>query len=300
MSLSNKEVYELATKHGLNLQVDTLKANESGLDFQVVFATDVSNLDWVLRIPRRQDVLPSVEKEKQILELVAPNISAQVPVWEVFSNELIGYRLLKGKPAGEIDIEAQAYVWQIDHENIPESFQYTLAQAMVSLHKINEEAARQAGLKILKPEELKASVKERMERVKEQFGVGEELWSRWQAWLVNETNWPKQTVLVHGDLHAGHILVDDQAQVTGLIDWTEARIDDPAHDFGVYLSIFGAEALKELIRSYQEAGGYVWSGMYQHIVELVSTYPINIAEFAMKSGLKEYEDIARQQLGTSQ
>jgi len=55
--------------------------------------------------------------------------------------------------------------------------------------------------------------------------------------------------------------------------------------------------LKELIQSYQHAGGYVWTGMFEHIVELVATYPVAIAEFAIESGLKEYEDMAKKMLG---
>jgi len=74
-------------------------------------------------------------------------------------------------------------------------------------------------------------------------------------------------------------------------------VDDPAHDFGAHLTLFGEDALKELIQSSQNAGGYVWPRMYEHIKELVATYPVAIAEFAIASGLKEYEDMASQMLG---
>ncbi|HLR52874.1 MAG TPA: macrolide 2'-phosphotransferase [Candidatus Avamphibacillus sp.] len=297
MMFTNEQVIDIAKKHGLKIQAESLKSNESGLDFRVVFAKDLEGENWVLRFPRREDVLPNAEKEKQILDLIEPRISVQTPVWEVFSNELIAYRLLKGIPTGTIDPDAGAYVWEIDERNVPDTFHDTLARAMVSLHQIDHEEARQAGLSVLAPEELKSSMKERMEKVKAAFGVDEALWSRWQTWLENESLWPKQTALIHGDLHAGHILIDHEAHVTGFIDWTEARVDDPAHDFGAHLTLFGEDALKELIQSYQNAGGYVWPRMYEHIKELVATYPVAIAEFAIASGLKEYEDMARQMLG---
>jgi macrolide phosphotransferase len=142
-------------------------------------------------------------------------------------------------------------------------------------------------------------MKRRMDKVKLEYGVGEELWNRWQNWLANDALWPKQTALIHGDLHAGHILIDKDACVTGFIDWTEARIDDPANDFVSHLAAFGEEALKKLIDEYKKAGGYVWPLMFDHILELFSAYPIGIAEFAMKSGLAEYEEMAKQALGVA-
>lgn len=42
----------------------------------------------------------------------------------------------------------------------------------------------------------------------------------------------------------------------------------------------------KLIKFDQEAGGYVWSRMYEHILELATTYPINLAE----SSLQQYAD----------
>jgi len=47
-----------------------------------------------------------------------------------------------------------------------------------------------------------------MKAAKEKIGVGESLWTRWQAWIQNDEMWPKNTGLIHGDLHAGHILID--------------------------------------------------------------------------------------------
>lgn len=60
---SKQEVLELAHKHNLTIREDSLQFNESGLDFQVVLARDTDGERWILRLPRREDVLPSVDKE---------------------------------------------------------------------------------------------------------------------------------------------------------------------------------------------------------------------------------------------
>ncbi len=297
---SQQEVLELAHKNGLTIQEDSLEFNESGLDFQVVLAMDIDGTRWILRLPRREDVLRSVDKEKRTLELIAPLLSVEVPRWTICTDELIAYRALNGVPTGTINPEAKAYVWEIDLENVPDRFHTSLAQGMVSLHQISVEQVRAAGLPVKTAEEVRAEMKQRMDAVRDEFGVGQVLWERWQDWLQNDEIWMRETVLTHGDLHAGHILIDAQAQVTGFIDWTEASVTDPARDFIAHYRTFGREALDRLILAYSEAGGHTWSRMAEHTIELNASFAIDIAEFALKSGLDEYKQMAMQSLFVSE
>jgi aminoglycoside phosphotransferase (APT) family kinase protein len=51
-------------------------------------------------------------------------------------------------------------------------------------------------------------------------------------------------VFSHNDLGSEHVLVDpDSAAVTGIIDWSDAALTDPAHDFGLILRDLGPAAL---------------------------------------------------------
>ncbi|MGG6293625.1 macrolide 2'-phosphotransferase [Leptolyngbya sp. AN02str] len=293
---SQQEVLELAHKNGLTLRESSLQFNESGLDFQVVLATDNAGERWVLRLPRRDDVLPSIDQEKRTLELIAPLLSVEVPQWTVCSDELIAYPALNGVPMGTIDPEAKAYRWEIAPANIPDRFHQSLAKGLASLHQISLERVRASGLPVKTAEAIRADMKQRMDAVKSEFGVGQTLWERWQNWLHNDEMWMQETTLIHGDLHAGHILIDEQAQATGFIDWTEASVADPARDFVAHYRTFGQAALNKLISGYAEAGGYTWSTMAEHVIELNATFAIEIAEFALKSGLDEYKQMATQSL----
>lgn len=297
---SQQEVLELADKNGLILQENSLQFNESGLDFQVVLATDTDGERWILRLPRREDVLPSIDKEKRTLELIAPLLSVEVPQWTVCTDELIAYRALNGAPMGTIDPEAKAYVWEIDPANVPDQFHQSLAKGMVSLHQISIERACAIGLPVKTAEEVRVEMKQRMDAVRSEFGVGQALWERWQNWLHNDEIWMQETALTHGDLHAGHILIDRQAQVTGFIDWTEASVADPARDFVAHYRTFGQDALSKLISAYAEAGGRTWLRMAEHVIELNATFAIELAEFALKSGLDEYRQMAMQSLCVSE
>lgn len=56
----------------------------------------------------------------------------------------------------------------------------------------------------------------------------------------------------HNDLGIEHVLIDPAAwTVTGVIDWSDAAICDPAHDFGLLYRDLGAAALHSALRSYR-------------------------------------------------
>lgn len=297
MSKTIKEVMKIAVKHGLELIESTLTYDESGLDFQVVFAEDTEGKKWVLRLPRRSDVFLRTKVEKDALDIVNQHTNFEVPAWEIYTEELIAYKKLNGVPAGTIDPEAQAYVFAIDEKNVPAGFYQTLGRVLAELHQISQNQATQAGIVVQTPKEVKQTMKERMRAVREKFGVSEALWNRWQTWLANDEIWPKETVLIHGDLHPGHILVDDLGNVVGLIDWTEAKVADIATDFVGHYRVFGEEGLDALIEAYKEAGGYYWARMKEHVIELSAAYPVEIAEFALISGMDEYAEMAKRELG---
>jgi macrolide phosphotransferase len=93
------------------------------------------------------------------------------------------------------------------------------------------------------------------------------------------------------------MLVDAHFRVTGLLDWTEAEVADPASDFVLYLATFGEPALINLLERYKQAGGKVWPRMVEHIVQLQGAYPVSIALFALQSGIEEYLQMAKVALG---
>lgn len=291
---------ELAEKYNIEIDKETIEINNSGLDFQAVFSADRNGKEWVLRIPRRDDVIPRTAVEKAVLDVVnQQDISFQAPHWEVYNDELIAYKKLDGVPAGTIDHDIGNYIWEIDIENVPAEFNRSLGHVLAELHIIPKEKFRNAGIPIYTADEARQEMQERMNKVKEKFGVSEELWNRWQNWINNDEMWPEQTAFSHGDVHAGHTMIDKNAKVTGLIDWTEAQVTDISRDFLFNYKAFGEKGLDDLIKEYKAAGGYHWPKMKEHIIELDAASGVPIAEFAMLSGLEEYEQMAKEVLGIS-
>jgi aminoglycoside phosphotransferase (APT) family kinase protein len=57
-------------------------------------------------------------------------------------------------------------------------------------------------------------------------------------------------VLVHGDLHVRHLLLDDAGEASGVIDWGDVCLGDPAVDLALAYAAFTGEARAALIDAY--------------------------------------------------
>ena len=49
-------------------------------------------------------------------------------------------------------------------------------------------------------------------------------------WIINNKPEPKYSIC-HGDFHANNILVDNNGEVMGVLDWANVSIDDPLRDY---------------------------------------------------------------------
>ncbi|WZO96664.1 macrolide 2'-phosphotransferase [Isosphaeraceae bacterium EP7] len=289
-----ESVAAIAGHRGLALDGE-IELIDLGLDFRVGLATDTGGTPWVLRVPRRPDVIRRAENEARVLDLLKGRLPVEVPDWRIITPELIAYPRLAGTTAVTLDPATKVPTWNIDKEST--AFVGSLARALAALHGIDPAEADAAGLKVSSPEEARRSVADDLDRVKREIGVGEGLDRRWRAWLDDDASWPPFTTLVHGDLHVGHVLVDETSRATGILDWTEAEVNDPSIDFIFHLMGFGEEGLDRLLAVYDQAGGRTWPGMHGHIGERLSAFPIKYALFALTSGQDEHLDAVRSQLG---
>lgn len=296
--MNRHEVKELAGRHGLHITEDTITLNESGLDFTVAHVENEEGEKWILRIPRRTDSMRNAEQEKHVLDVVNHYTTIQAPDWKVFTNELIAYEQLAGVLAATIDPEIQNYVWSFDVEKVPDVYHQSLGRLLADLHKTPTSLVTASGIAIdPNGSEAREAMKSRMKKIKDTFGVQQDLWERWQDWVSNDAFWPEHTGLSHGDVHPGHLLINQNDKITGLIDWTEAAVTDVSRDFVSHYLIFGEAGLEKVIDAYENAGGQTWAHMKAHIIELETTSAISVAEFAQSSGIKEMEDMAKQMLG---
>lgn len=296
-AIQTDRIIEIAEQHGFSLDKDKLNLNQSGMDFLTTFAqSQEDGRLWVLRMPYRQDVIDRMFYERDVLRLVGKHLSISVPNWKIVTKEMVAYPLLAGTPAGTIDPELGDYVWHIDPKSPPDQYVSSLASTMAELHEIGLDKVLGAGLRINNHEQIRQSMAENMEKTRKLLDVDDSRWATWQEWLVDDSYWPPFTVFTHGDLHPGHTLLAKDFTLTGLIDWTEASISDPAIDFTSCYAAFGEATLDRLINYYKESGGRCWPRMKDHIIKRWKAYSIDIALFALSTGKEEHLRMAKESL----
>ncbi|WP_163785853.1 macrolide 2'-phosphotransferase [Myxococcus vastator] len=292
--LDASQLVELAARHGLKLQPDTLSVNEAGLDYRVVMARDLEDTLWVLRIPRREDVSAKLADEKKILDFVGPRLGVAVPRWQVADRELIAYPALPGKPGLTLDPASGQPVWHFDRES--RVYARHFGQLLQRLHAIDIGAARQAGLVVETPEQVRANWASDIARVTQAFDVAPSLTQRWERWLGEDSYWPRFVALTHGELYPAHVLMDPDDTLTGVLDWTTAKVGDPARDF-VFQKMLGVDAVFEAtVDAYVKVGGQVWDRLGDHCVELLAASPVAYALYALLTGQPEHRAAAQAQL----
>lgn len=278
----------LASSHGLELDGATLRTEEIGLDFRVVFAAGTDGQDWVLRIPRRPDVLDRAAVERELLRMVAPLLEIAVPDWRISTTELIAYPLLPGTPGLSLAADG-AVTWQVDMSSAV--YAASLGTAAARLHAVDVEAAVATGIEVRSPARVRESWGRDLDRVAAAFEIAPALRERWDAWIAEDSYWPQHSVLTHGELYPGHTLVEGQ-EITAIIDWTTAAIGDPAKDLMFHQVSASPEVFDVAVEAYVSGGGMVWPRLPEHCTEMFSAFAIGYGLYALETGEMEHRKAA--------
>lgn len=99
---------------------------------------------------------------------------------------------------------------------------------------------------------------------------------------------PKKSALVHGDFYIRHIVVNDNRNLSGIIDWGDLHIGDPAVDLSIIHSFFPAEGREIFLKVYGDIDENTmllsrFRGIYMTL--LLTHYGLEIGdEFLVKEG----------------
>lgn len=191
---------------------------------------------WVFRFPRREVALPMNARELRVLPAIHGRVPLAVPFPERigaasprFPWPFAGHRLVPGRSVGSAALDDA----QRAAAAIP------LARFVAALHGTPARDVEAMGL----PGDVigKMDVASHRTRIR---GTLEDLRDRGLlddgavrriGRVVDDTPpvASRAPVLVHGDLYARHVLVDDAGLPSGVIDWGDAHAGDPAVDLSV-------------------------------------------------------------------
>jgi aminoglycoside phosphotransferase (APT) family kinase protein/8-oxo-dGTP pyrophosphatase MutT (NUDIX family) len=171
---------------------------------------------WIDRQPRFGDVAEPLRAETRLLPAIAPLLPLAVPLPQVLDAQPLRVRhtLVPGEPATEVELTAD------DGRRMGEFLR--------TLHDMPREVYAAAGINddLKARAELMATLDKLLHRVLPL--VPDEHREAGRRLLVQVARRTPIT-LIHGDLGPAHLLSQD-GSLTGVIDWTDARLGDPALD----------------------------------------------------------------------
>jgi aminoglycoside phosphotransferase (APT) family kinase protein len=223
---------------------------QEGWDSRVYLVNDV----WIFRMPKRANVVPSLKVERRLLPRLDEALPVDVPRFEWhgvpserFPHPFSGYRLLPGDLGDSMPSRAFA----------TPAVARQLGELLRSIHEFPVERALEAGV----PQGheawtpacwpwLREAVASRGDEI--EHALGGRRWRAFQPLVDMELPAAsEQDCFRHADLGVGHLLLDrDTRAVTGVIDWADSNLGDPAVDFAGLEIFVGAEFVDRMLDAY--------------------------------------------------
>jgi aminoglycoside phosphotransferase (APT) family kinase protein len=127
-----------------------------------------------------------------------------------------------------------------------------VARALAALHDVPERVVEDVGLPVYSAEEYRRRRLAEVDRAAASGHVPSSLLSRWEHALEEVGAWRFVPCVVHADL-AGENVLTDGDQVTGVLEWAETRVADPADDFAWLASGCSPQTLDAVVTAYGAA-----------------------------------------------
>jgi aminoglycoside 2''-phosphotransferase len=233
------------------VEIGSVRRIEQGWD-NVVLEIDA---ELLFRFPRRPELEPQLIKEMRLLPRLADLLPLAVPHplyvcqgGERCTIPFYGYRKIGGVPLAKEHFASDG----------TQRLVRQLAGFLSALHRVPRQLAGEVGLPLNSAREWREHYRRFYERVRRvvfprlDAPVRARCSARWDEFLQRDENFHFSPVLVHRDLVAEHILCRPESwTVTGVIDWGDATMGDPAIDFTGLLLDCGSAVAKQVLDHYQ-------------------------------------------------
>jgi len=210
-----------------------------GDDFTIV---EVNN-SWMFRFPRRPEARIVLEIEKQFLAEFAPLSPVPVPLYQYIGEDFVGYRKIEGlllSPGRYKELS------EASQKKVVEQISAFLS----TLHSFPVGRARQMGMTAgwngWRKEAFQIFKSEIAPRLSQKALRNAN--SCFEAFFSSAYT----TVVIHGDFYPhDHLFLDPHKEtLSGVIDFGDLTMDDPACDLKNILSEFGEETLRNVLATY--------------------------------------------------
>ncbi|WP_052195268.1 phosphotransferase family protein [Deinococcus radiopugnans] len=202
---------------------------------------------WVFRFPKHSGGGEGLLREARLLTWLAPRLPLPVPVpvfigqpERDFPEAFTGALRLTGRSG----LETPLLKW--------EEVGRSVGRFLRVLHAQDTGTARALGLTL----DFDPTYSDWQEAALEDLGAISKQWPEVQSWreVLKQPppSQPGRLAVIHGDLAAEHVFLSDRGEVTGILDWADAAIGDPARDLAGLIYWGGRAMLNAALSEYGE------------------------------------------------
>jgi macrolide phosphotransferase len=199
-------------------------------EYDVAFVEDDRGQRWVVRAPRRTSAALSLEAEAQVLAELRRRLPIAVPQPLGFvslpeGGRAVIYPFLLGRPMLIEDLEPRT------------GLAVEIGKVIAAVHEVPPEVLDAAGVPSYSADDYRLRRMAEVDLAARTGYLPSPLLDRWERALEDVRLWRFVSTPTHGDLAAEHVLIErvgglgpTHTRVSGLIDWGQACIADPADD----------------------------------------------------------------------
>ncbi len=227
---------------------DVLRSPHSDSDFDVVVVKDATGRRWLVRAPRRPAAGAALEAERGLLQalnrakeagLVDFTVPAPAGAATLADGDgrAIVYREAPGAPLVLAEVVGGP------------GLAASIGRALASIHELPVQLVEDLGLPSYSAEEHRERRLTELDAGVQTGLVPPRLADRWEHQLENVAWWRFEPTVVHGDM-GEHQLFVREGQVSGVVDWMDARVADPADDMAWLVASAPEDVLDSVVEAY--------------------------------------------------
>ncbi len=233
---------------GLVIKRATALSGDGTGNFDAAVITDEAGEHYIVRMPNSPAAGTELELELKVIKSLSSfgtRLGFEIPKPIGETRDSVGNRVM---------IFKFVYGNKIDASRVTpaSNLSHSISRAIAGIHGLPLELVQSAGLPEFSPaENIRARVSE-LDRAAQTGKVPAVLLSRWEQALEDVSLFRYQPVVIHGALSGDAMLEQDQ-YISGVIDWKNLQINDPALDFAWLIPGGDQELIDAVLLNYQLA-----------------------------------------------
>lgn len=278
IAVDTQTAQQLLNSQFPQISIETIELVGNGWDNTVFLV----NSTWIFRFPRREEAVELLLTENKALPLFANKLNVVIPKPEFFGEPskdfcwpFSGYKHISGEAAylmnlsrkerSELTKPLASFLKQLHHLTVDTQIRSILKSDPIDKLNVKKIEKRLTEYSLLVKDNSLAAYKSTISKISSS---------------CRGLEFERRECIVHGDLYSRHIILNENKQISGIIDWGDVMLDEPTIDLSLAHSFLPIEAHESFKLNYGNISDNNWLIARLRAV----SYGVSLAAFGYDTG----------------